>query len=125
MVPFHFEPKRGLIDSSSQPYTGDEPYIVLSLDGKQRDEFSTFTPTAASAAVMEKFFNLKDGTETAIDTLVSAVQLYNDSKYRSQADSVKQKLDAAAAGSDEAKALQERYNPLLANIQNDALKPKA
>ena len=34
---------------------------------------------------MQKFFNQKDGTETAIDTLVAAAQLYNDSKYRSQA----------------------------------------
>jgi len=124
-TPLKFEPKKGLVDKSTgAPYKGDEPYIVLSLDGKQREEFAAFAPTAASAVLLEKFFNVKDGSEAALDTLVESMKLLSDSKYRFQADSVKRKLDAATAGSDEAKALKERYDALLANILNDTMKPK-
>jgi len=97
---------------------------VLSLDGKPREEFAAFSPTAASAVLLEKFFNVKDGSEAALDTLVESMKLLSDSKYRFQADGVKRKLDAAPAGSDEAKALKERYDALLANILNDTMKPK-
>jgi hypothetical protein len=124
-TPFRFEPKQGLLDrATGAPYRGDEPYIVLSLDGKQRDQFAGFAPTAASATILEKFFNVKDGTEAVLDTLLESMKLLSDSKFRSQADAVKRKLDASPPGSDEAKALKDRYDALLANILTDTMKPK-
>ena len=124
-TPYRFEPRKGLLDrDTGTPYAGDEPYIVLSLDGKQQDQFAGFTPTAASATLIEKFLNVKEGSEAAMDTLVESMKLFSDSKFRFQADSVKRKLEASTAGSDEAKALEERYKALLANIQNEAMRPK-
>src|SRR5262249_33642301 len=94
---FKIDPKRGLVDPQSQKaYSGDEPYILLSLDGAKQDAFSSFAPTAASATVMQKFFNVKDGGQVAMDTLVDALKLYNDSKFRSRADEVKKSLDGVA-----------------------------
>jgi hypothetical protein len=121
---FKVDPKRGLIDpQTQQPYQGDEPYIILSLDGRTQEQYASFTPTAASAAVMERFFSVKEGSEAIVDTLVDALKLYNDSQFRAQADVVKKSLDAATPDSDQRKKLQERYNALVANILSDVLKP--
>src|SRR5262249_19215208 len=49
---FQFIPKRGLVDKNNNVYDGPEPYIVISLDGKKRDEWATFSSTMASAAIM-------------------------------------------------------------------------
>ena len=123
---FKIDPKRGLVDPKSlKEYSGDEPYILLSLDGAKQDAFASFAPTAASSSVMQKFFNVKEGGQVAMDTLVDALKLYNDAKFRSQADELKKRLDGAADGSDEEKALQARYAALIANITNDVMKPKA
>jgi hypothetical protein len=121
---FRFQPNRGLIDRTSKKvYDGDEPYIVLSLDGRQREEFAGFAPTALTATLLEKFYTIKDGAEAAVETLVDAMTLYSDSRFRLQADSVKRKLDAAPKNSAEAEALKARYDALLANILNEAMKP--
>lgn len=121
---FHVNPKLGLIDPRTQKvYDGDEPYIVLSLDGRKQDLFATFTPTAASAAIMQRFFNVKEGSEVLMDTLVDALKLYSDSKFRAQADAVKTSINELPANSDARKALQDRYDALIANILTDALKP--
>lgn len=122
---FRFEPNKGLLDQHGKPYDDHEPYIVLSLDGAKREEYESFTPTMASAAVLERFFNAREGAEVALDTVVSAMKLYNDWKFRDQAKGVKQKLDALSdKNSDEAKKLTERYQALLANILTEEMKPK-
>ena len=79
----------------------------------------------AGAAVLERFFNAREGAEVALDTVVSAMKLYNDWKFRDQAKGVKQKLDALSdKNSDEAKKLTERSQALLANILTEEMKPK-
>ena len=41
---------------TKQPYQGDVPYIVVSYDGTRRDELAVFAPTAASAALLSRFW---------------------------------------------------------------------
>lgn len=114
---------QGLKDQNGT-YSGDEPYVVISLDGAPNDDLRTFTPNVASAAVMQQFFNTKSGAQTAIDTLVGAVTLYSDMQYRIQADKLKQQIaqttDPAALP-----ALQAKYNAVVANITETVLKPAA
>ena len=121
---FKFVPKLGLVGLGDKVYDGPQPYIVISLDGRKREDLSTFTATMASSALLEKFYNVKDGSEVAIDTVVEAMKLLNDSKFRSQVDAVDRKLAGIDIDSEEGKALKEKRAALAANILNDVLKPK-
>ncbi len=128
-TPYHFVPGKGLVDSNGAPYSGDAPYVVLSLDGKEQPAYKDFTPTVASAALLKQFFDVQDGSSAVLDTFVDAMKLLNDSKFRTEADKVQAQIDKLkAAGaddnSDEVKALLERKKALTANILEDVLKPK-
>ena len=120
---FKFVPKRGLVDANDKVYDGPEAYIVISLDGKKRDELNDFAATMASSALLQKFYNVKDGTETAIDTAVEAMKLFNDSKFRAQVDAMDRKLVGVDPASEQGKELVEKRNALAANILSDVLKP--
>jgi hypothetical protein len=113
---------RGLVDSTGKVYDGDEPYIVISLDGKKRDNLKDFAPTVASAAILQKFFNMRDRAAASIDTLVDGIKLASDMKYRDQAVALKSRIDALPAGDEKAR-LQAQYDALLENIGNPVLKP--
>ena len=114
----------GLMDKQGQPYTGDEPYVVLLLDGKKQDTFKEFTPTAATAALLERFLQQKDGSEVVISTVVDAIKLYNDVRFRREADGLTRQLPLDK-NSEEYKTLDKKINALLANIGEPLLKPKA
>jgi hypothetical protein len=121
---FRFIPKRGLVDTNDKTYDGPEPYIVISLDGKKRDEWASFSATMASAAILQKFYNVKDGTEAAIDTVVEAMKVFNDFKFRSQVDALDKRIATADPGSAEQQELTEKRNALAANILSEVLQPK-
>ncbi|MDE2184389.1 MAG: hypothetical protein KGJ78_15320 [Alphaproteobacteria bacterium] len=115
----------GLVDAQGKKYAGDTPYIVVSLDGRQRDNLKTFAPTAASAAVLQRFFSVKDGGQVAIDTVVEGLQFVSDAKYRDQAMALKAQLvDPSVTDPARKKALQDGYAAAVKNIVSDAMKPK-
>ncbi|WP_179505798.1 MULTISPECIES: hypothetical protein [unclassified Sphingomonas] len=118
---FRYVPGRGLV-SGDTVYDGDEPYVVLNLDGKERPELASFAPTAASGAVLQRFFQVRDGGEAATDTLLQGVQLVSDLHYRDLA-LAKRAAIAAAASETEKAALQAQYDALLKNIVADVMKP--
>jgi hypothetical protein len=111
-----------LIDRSGKAYNGPHPYIVLSLDGTPNDALKEFAPTAASAALLERFLNVKEGSEVATDHLLSALKLANDIKYRREAEVVKKKMAGVVPGSDEFKTLKEQFDALVANIACEDLR---
>jgi len=112
-----------LVDAQGNAYAGDEPYVVISLDGQQRREYEGFQPTAASAALLDQFFTMKDGTEHTTQTLLDAMRIYSDWKYRKDADSLKEDLAKTTAGTPEYVRLEQRLNALRANIINKELQP--
>ncbi|HEY2226667.1 MAG TPA: hypothetical protein VGI22_02815 [Xanthobacteraceae bacterium] len=118
---YRYKDGEGLQDRSGSAYDGDEPYIVVSLDGKQRDNLKAFLPTVASAAVLQRFFQVQDGAQVAIDSVVQGLQLTSDFKYREQAISLKAKLAAAPAA--DKPDIQKQLDAALKNISTDALKP--
>jgi hypothetical protein len=122
-TPLAFKLGVGLVDSQGQPYSGDEPYIVILLDGKKQDSFKEFTPTAATAALLERFLQQKDGSEVVISSIVDAVKLYNDFRFRAEADKLTAQLPSDKE-SEEFKALKKKIDALLANIGEPLLKPK-
>ena len=105
MSPTHFT-SRSLRSSRPEPYKD--------LEG--------FTPHAATAGVLQKFFGMKDGAQTVADTLVQAMTLYSDLQYRQKADRLKGELNATSDGPAKAE-LQKLYDATVKNIQQDVLKP--
>jgi hypothetical protein len=123
--PLSFKLGVGLVDANGRAYDGDEPYVVLLLDGKRQDAFKDFTPTAATAALLERFLQQKDGSEVVISAIVDAVKVYSDVRFRKEADQLREQLAGLDQNSSEYAALKKKVDALLANIGEPLLKPKA
>jgi hypothetical protein len=118
-----FDSRKGLVDGSNQPYQGPAPYFVISIDGTQQDSLKNFAPTAASAALMAKFFNVQDGDTIPTGDILDALKALNDVKFSQKATDLQKQI--ANAPDDQKAALEAQLRAVVANIQNDALKPKA
>ena len=55
------------------------------------DELAQFSPTAASAAVLSRFFGIKDGQQLPLDTVIDAIKLFNDLKFRREEQPLKKR----------------------------------
>ena len=116
----------GLVDENGSKYDGDTPYVIISLDGRKNDSYNEFIPTAASAVLLEKFYNLREGQGNTLDPLVDAIKIFNDYKFRRKADKLKEELEAFEdKESKEYKLKEEEYNANISNILDDVLKPKS
>ncbi|HEX8449525.1 MAG TPA: hypothetical protein VF652_08040 [Allosphingosinicella sp.] len=118
-----YDPARGLLNADGSVYNGDEPYVVISLDGAVRKNLESFAPTVATAGIMKQFFNMRDGAEIVSTSLIDAMKLANDMKYRGEAAALRKQLESAAA-TDKA-ALQARLDALNKNILNEELRVAA
>lgn len=112
-----------VVDSIGNEYKGEIPYIVASADGAEQEELKDFTPTAVSAAMLNRFFGVKDGQSVAIDIVIDALKLYNDVSFRKQLERVDEQLAGMADGPAK-EELKKKRAALLANITEDLLKPK-
>jgi hypothetical protein len=115
-----------VLDENNQEYSGDVPYIILSYDGTPRDKLKNFIPTAASAAILSRFYGIKEGESQTklLDTLIDSCKLYNDLKLRKQIDSLKKQNDGLLDDDETKKKNLERIKALEANIQTDDMKYK-
>ena len=119
---FRYREPDGLIDANGNLYAGDTPYIVVSLDGAPHDELKKFAPTVASAAVLQRFFQVQSGAQVAIDTVVQGLELASDLKYREMALNLQAKIGQTTDPAEKAK-LQADMQAALKNISQAALKP--
>ena len=106
--------------ANGNPYDGDAPYIVISIDGTPQPEYSSFTPTAACAAIMSRFFGMKDGQAQPIDSLIDALKLYNDFTYRLDVDKLDKQIEGLPNG-EEKDNLKMKREALAKNILTDLL----
>lgn len=118
-----FGPEGVLLLKNGAKYKDNWPYICISLDGQKEDKFKDFSPTAASAELLEKYFDIEENQQQSIDVLLDAIKLYNDSKFRTDADKLSQEMQNLDPSSDEYVKAKEKYNALVANIVNKVLKP--
>lgn len=117
---------RGLISAGGgAPYNGPDPYVIVSLDGSDRTDYASFTPTMAAASVLSRFLHIGDGQPTATGLMIEALKAYNDIHYRSLADSAKKRLADLDPNSEEAKNLKKLLEAYIKNIGNDDLRPAA
>ena len=78
---FMFDPVKGLTDANGKPYSGGEPFVVSSIDGTKVPGLTNFTPLMASASVLGRFYNQKNGSEVLSDTILASVTLYNSKEF--------------------------------------------
>jgi len=118
---YHVDGTGRVVDASGKPYAGDVPYIVVSLDGSPHDELSSFAPTAASAAVLSRFFGVADKQTESFELMAEGIKLYNDYTYRKQVDELDAKIASLPEG-EEKEALVKKRDALAKNILTDLLK---
>jgi hypothetical protein len=121
---YHVTESCKLVDDANNEYNGDIPYIIISLDGTPQDELASFTPTAASAALLSRFYGIKDGQEQPVDLLIEALKVYNDVHFRQQVDRLDSQIAALPAGDPRKNDLQQKRDAVANNILEDLLKPK-
>lgn len=112
-----------LVDKNVKQYDGDMPYMVISLDGRENKTYEEFAPTAASAALLEQFYGVREGQQQPIQPLLDALKLYSDWTFRKKADGLAQELGKLDAKSEQYKQKRIEYQAAIANIRNELLKP--
>lgn len=115
---------QGLVDGHGKRYKGDYPYMIISLDGRKQDAYNEFSSTAASAAMLDKYYNIKSGKTQSLDLMIDALKLYNDWSCWKKADSIAKEMANTKSGTAEYDMKKQEYDALISNIQNEALKPK-
>lgn len=112
------------IDDETRNYDGPEPYVVLSLDGRENDDFKNFAPTAASAALLDRFYNVQENGAQPLGQLMEGLKLYSDMQFRQKAITALGNMKNLDKDSKEYKDLQTQCSAYIKNITNDALKPQ-
>lgn len=112
---------------TDEEYLGDSPYVTLSFDGRQRDEYRSFTPTAATADVIGKFISGKNIGQASIDTVLSAMKLYNDWDFRQTAikyNDEYNRLKATNGDPSRVEELKRMRDAAIQNIEKAEIRPK-
>lgn len=106
------------------PYSGNTPYVIVALDGTMDKSLEDFSAHAASAALLEQFYNIRENGETSADAFKQALKLFNDFRYSRDALDVKKTLAQPDLSTEEKARLEERYKAIVKNILTDEFKPK-
>lgn len=114
---------------TDRPYSGDVPYVVISLDGRRNDELNGFMAKSAAALMLSDLTSEAAFGSTHLDQLHEAVEIYHDYRLRRRADALGEDLAADLAdqpgGSARIDQLRAQRDALIANIQNEALRPSS
>lgn len=120
-----FRPRDGLVvKATDTAYAGPIPYIVLSLDGRNRPDYAEFAPTIASAAVLDRFLHTGDRPKPT-DILMESLKLYSDIHYAEKARSMARDLGRMPDhDSDDYKRTKTLFDAYIKNIGDERLRPK-
>jgi hypothetical protein len=120
---YRFDPTSGLVEKTTgKSYDGDDPVIVLSLDGSHQPTLTNFAPLMASASLLGRFVGQKQGSEVMMDSVLSAMKLYNDFTYRKKAEDLQQQLAGLAPDNELRKKLQNQVEALNTSIGEPRLR---
>ena len=100
-------------------YSGDIPYIIISLDGRKVDRYEGFKATIASAGLIQQFYNSTQTTN--LDNIQSILGIYNDYSYIKKYHSASKKIEASKDEIEVAK-LKKLLAAYKENIVDEALK---
>ncbi len=99
-------------------YAGRAPFVIASLDGREKATLQNFAPRLASAAVLDRFYRAQDQASPVADAIDTAMQLYNDLQFRRKADAVQAQLATLARDSEAYKQAQTLLAAYTGNIRN-------
>jgi hypothetical protein len=120
---YQFDPTSGLMDKSTgRAYDGDDPIVVLSIDGSSQPTLTNFSPLLASAGLLSRFFGQKQGSEVLMDNVLAAMKLYNDFTYRTKAEELQKQIATLPATDVSRKKLQQQIEALNASITETRLR---
>jgi hypothetical protein len=105
---------------SGDRYAGQLPYVVISLDGTERPDLKTWSAHAASASLVERFYEPDELMTRALDIVTAGMTLYNDMEYRQKA--AAELAQAKASTGEERKQHQVMYAAYRKNIQSEAIR---
>lgn len=111
---------RYFLAKNGKEYAGDCPYIILSIDNKERTELTDFEPLITSSDILEQFYTAdKSGQfSTSITNVLSSI---NDIKYIKKIAKLKKDL-AKTKDEDKKKELEEKIEGYKEKIQDKDLK---
>lgn len=109
-------------NNPAKSYEGEAPYVVMSLNGAPRPDLKDFAPTAATAAMLAKYYNIGEGRQSLATITIDAFKAYNDLTLIDDVKKLKEQLAAATAGSDEEKAIKAKLEALSKQMFNEELK---
>jgi hypothetical protein len=115
-----------LVDKATkEPYLGDIPYIVISIDGKESRSLSSFEASLATAEMLNRYFGEKDQKDS-IEQILEGATYCSDLYYRKRVDELDQQiLDLGPeASAEKVKELQAVRDAYAKNIVNDLMKKK-
>jgi len=113
-------PNHVLRDGKGKAYSGKLPYVVISLDGTEQSSLEGWSSTAASAALLERFFSSGEIISDALEVVTESMVLYNDIKYQKMAVEALEKSKGKKGASKT--HYEDLYNAYLKNIQTKELK---
>jgi hypothetical protein len=110
-----------LRDADGAPYKGELPYAVISLDGTERPTLDGWSATAASAALVERFFTSGELATKALEIISQSMVLYNDMTYQRKAADALRESKTEKDPAKKAKK-QEQVKAYLKNIKTKELR---
>jgi hypothetical protein len=113
-----------LVNDAGEQYRGPIPFVAVSYDGREVDGYENFTPTAAAATTLDRFYSIRDNEERELSLLMDSLKLYNDLKFRRRADELLAEMGELEDGSEKYNRKKVEYDAAIANIMEDLLKPK-
>lgn len=109
-------------EETGEEYQGGAPYMIVSIDGRPRQDLNDFAPKLASAAMLDRFYQSQDTGGLVLETMESALGLYNDFSYHQKAASTKKLMGTLDPNSKEYANAKALLNAYAGNIQNDLFK---
>jgi hypothetical protein len=108
---------------TDQPYDGEIPYVVISLDGRRNDELNHFVSTSAASLMLDGVMADPNRQPSHISELEDAVRIYHDYRLRRRADHLLRELAEETPGTSEYDRIASEHAALLANITTPVLQP--
>lgn len=115
----HWVMKKG-----DRPYNGPAPYMILNLDGREREGLENFKARLATAAILEKFVGTQDPGSTVVSVINEAMGLYNDVTFRRKAQTVQKDIETLDAEIAEQEAQARRDDTEETLLENSAYQAK-